>query len=156
MPYNPQPPPNVVQGQVISSTYAPPDPPPRRFNYSGSWVNSQFQRLPGERRQVQVPERLPGWLGDKKIILWTWAIGMIIVIADEHYTYGMTLPRPARLWYTSLFYFLCALLSGIDMIMPLVNIFAVGITLTLAIDFYQNHPALAPLQPGEKKAPANG
>lgn len=152
----PPPQPQYVQGTVISSTYSAPTPPPRRFNYAGSWVNNQFQRLPGQARQVNVPKGVPNWLGDKKIILWTWAIGMMIVIADEHYTYKMALPRPARLWYTSLFYFLCAVVSGIDIIMPIVNIFAIGITLTLAIDFFQAHPALAPLQKGETQAPANG
>lgn len=77
---------------------------------------------------------------------------MITVSFDEWHNLGI-LPRPARLWDTSLFYGLLVLLGFVDAMVPIVNAFAIGYTLVLLYQYYQGDltpggGSTTPAQPG--------
>lgn len=60
---------------------------------------------------------------------------MAMVSWDEWTTHHI-LPRPARLWYTSLTYFLLALISTIDAAVPLATALAIGYTIAVAYQYF--------------------
>jgi len=70
------------------------------------------------------------------MLLFTWAIAMVLVSLDEWHTYHI-LPRPARLWYTSLTFLLLAAASTIDAFVPITTLFAFGLIIVLGYQYYQ-------------------
>jgi hypothetical protein len=67
-----------------------------------------------------------------------WIIAMFIVGFDEWHNLGI-LPRPARLWDTSLFYGLLTIAGFVDLMVPLVNALAIGYTVVLLMQYYQGN-----------------
>jgi hypothetical protein len=88
------------------------------------------------RRQVNPPFNLPGFLGNSDVIIYSWFIAMVIIGFDDWKNHNI-LPRPSRLWYTSLFYGILALVGVVDVMIPLVNALAIGYTITLLWQYYE-------------------
>lgn len=130
--------------QTYNTRTVPNTPPPPQtqttpasgFNYSRGRLFNLMQNSPGGTIRVSVPNGVPAFLGTRTIILMAWALSMTMVSLDEWHTYHI-LPRPARLWYTSLTYFLLALVATIDATVPIVNLFAIGYTIAVAYNYYQ-------------------
>lgn len=101
---------------------------------SGSRTNPGKQQQQ-QQRQVKIPAGLPPILGNRQIVFYAWIGAMILVGFDEWHNYRL-LPRPSRFWYTSLFYGLLTLGSIVDVMVPLVNAFAIGYTIMLLWQYY--------------------
>lgn len=99
-------------------------------------VQNIFVRLPGGSQPAQVPNFLPKFLGSRSMIMLAWAAAMIMVSLDEWHTYHI-LPRPARLWDTSLTFLLIAGVSTFDPLVPICSIFAIGLVIMLGYQYYQ-------------------
>ena len=130
---------NTYNTRVISVPSAPPAPPsPGRFT---RW----YEYLPEQSPRVNLSSKLPMILQNRSVIFHSWVIAMVIVGFDEWHNHHI-LPRPARLWDTSLFYGLILLFSIVDVLVPLANVFAVGYTFTLLWQYYNGNltPAAAP------------
>jgi hypothetical protein len=93
-------------------------------------------RLPGGGQQASVPDFLPKFLGSRQIILFSWVAAMGMVSLDEWHTYHI-LPRPARLWDTSLTFLLIAAVSSFDPLVPICTVFAIGLVIMLGYQYYQ-------------------
>lgn len=100
-------------------------------------METRFRNVPGGNRTVQVPPGIPRVFGNPGVILVSWIAAMALVSWDEWNSHHI-LPRPARLWYTSLTYMLLALVSTIDVMVPLTSALAVGFTVALTIQYYTN------------------
>lgn len=98
-------------------------------------TTSLFVRLPGGSQSAQTPGYLPKFLGSRSIIMFAWAAAMAMVSLDEWHTYHI-LPRPARLWDTSLTFMLIAAVSSFDALTPICTIFAIGLVIALAYQYY--------------------
>lgn len=94
-----------------------------------------FVGLPGGSSRVQVPKGVPRFLGARPIILFAWGLAMVMVSLDEWHTHHV-LPRPARLWYTSLTYFLLAAAASFDAMVPLATALAIGLTIAVGYQYY--------------------
>jgi hypothetical protein len=103
-----------------------------RFDYRNNWVKRTLSQPP---RQVPVPNHVPQFLGNNKVIAYAWLGSMILIGFDEWKNKGI-LPRPARFWSTSLIYGILALAGMIDVLIPLVNAFAIGYFIMLLWQFY--------------------
>lgn len=97
---------------------------------------------PPEHGQSNPPRPVPQWLGNARIIGYAWVASMVIVGFDEWKNHGI-LPRPARLWDTSIVYGLLALASVVDPLIPLLNALAVGYTFMLLWQFYNGEGQFA-------------
>lgn len=97
-----------------------------------AWAGRVMSMQP---RKVPVPSGLPRFLGDNHIVGYSWLASMILIGFDEWRNNGI-LPRPARLWYTSLIYGVLALVGMVPVMVPLVNAFAIGYTIMLLWQFY--------------------
>ena len=64
------------------------------------------------------------------VIFGCWAVAMALVSWDEWSNNGI-LPRPARLWSTTMVYGGLALISVVDGLVPIANAFAIGYTIVL-------------------------
>lgn len=93
------------------------------------------QNASGSRQQVPIPKGLPPMLGNRKVLFYSWIASMILVGFDEWHNYRI-LPRPSRLWSTSLVYGLLTLGSVVDAVVPLANAFGVGYTIMLLWQYY--------------------
>jgi hypothetical protein len=96
------------------------------------WVRGTLAAQP---RQASVPKGVPRLLGNGSIVAYAWIVAMVLVGFDEWKNNGI-LPRPARLWDTSIVYGLLVLLSFIDVMMPLANALAIGYTIVLLWQYY--------------------
>lgn len=105
-----------------------PTPPP-------SYFQRGVDRIPASARNVQLAPGLPRFLGDRATIFYAWMIAMAIVGFDEWHNYKI-LPRPQRLWDTSLLYGLLTLFGLSDTLVPIANVFAVGYAITLLWNYY--------------------
>lgn len=90
----------------------------------------------GPLKKVGVPRGLPPALGNAKMVGYMWVIAMIVVSFDEWHNHGI-LPRPSRLWWTSLTYGILAIVGMVDPLIPLMNALALGYTLMLITQYYQ-------------------
>jgi len=118
------------------------DQPPPRTEYvyvqdkqggeQGRW---SLRWRPGPPRHASTPAGIPAWLGNERLVGYAWIMSMIIVSFDEWHNNNI-LPRPARLWYTSLVYGMLALVGMVDVTIPLVNALAIGYTITLLWQYY--------------------
>jgi hypothetical protein len=96
-----------------------------------------------DRVNVPVPPGVPRFLGNRQIILVAWLGAMAMVSWDEWNTYHI-LPRPARLWYTSLTYFLLAIIATFDVFVPIANGLAIGFAIAVAYQYFTNTGQFAP------------
>lgn len=129
------PPPNPPGGGGNTGT----PPPTNRQKLTGYLWN----RIPNAVQRVNVPNGVPRFLGARPLIFWTWGIAILMVSFDEWHTYGI-LPRPARLWYTSLLFLLLAIVSQFDALVPIANAFAVGMVMVLAYQYYTGEGQFGP------------
>lgn len=109
------------------------DPPNRQFG-AGQAIRNRFTGK-GEQAQVKISNKLPSFLGNRRIIFYAWIIAMVVVGFDEWHELNI-LPRPARLWWTSLLFGLLALASAIEAIVPITNALALGYVLMLIWTYY--------------------
>lgn len=93
------------------------------------------RRVTSEPRQVKIPSALPNFLGNRTVLVAAWAISMVVVGVDD-WRNNNIMPRPSRLWAVSLFFFLLALASIVDAIVPIVNALAIGYTLMLIWNYF--------------------
>jgi hypothetical protein len=73
---------------------------------------------------------------------YAWLAAMVVIGFDEWHVNGI-LPRPARLWYTSLVFGVLALASMSDQLVPVANAFAVGFLLVLIYQYYNKQGQFA-------------
>lgn len=98
-------------------------------------VNNGFSRLPGGPQAAPTPGFLPSFLGSRSLIMFAWAAAMVMVSLDEWHSYHI-LPRPARLWDTTLTFALIAGVSAFDPLVPICSIFAIGLVIALGYQYY--------------------
>lgn len=112
-----------------------PAPSGQNFNYSNSRIFNLIQRAPGGSEPVTTNKPFPKFLGQRSLILFAWAIAMVMVSLDEWHTHHI-LPRPARLWYTTITYILIAAVSTIEVMVPIATLMAFGLTIAVAYQYY--------------------
>lgn len=66
-----------------------------------------------------------------------WAVAMGLVFVDE-WSVHRILARPARLWWSSIAYFILAVAAHFEPIRPIAVLIAIGLTLQLGYQFF-NH-----------------
>jgi|SRR5215469_14517229 len=126
----------IVPGSVEDSEYIPPPGPaePQGGRFGGIRVRGYGRnyRPPGwdQPYRVNIPKQMPAFFGDRRIIMNAWFAAIVFVAYDEWVNYGV-LPRPSRLWYTSLLYGMLMLLSVADPVVPFANLLAIGFTFVL-------------------------
>jgi hypothetical protein len=132
----------ALEGKVVRSPSQERRSPPRtEYVYvqdKGSGGGQQRGWLsynPRQSQQARVPSGVPPFLGNRAVIFGTWAVSMALVGADEWRT-NHILPRPLRLWETTLVFAGLAILSMIDAMVPLANAFAIGYTIVLLYQFF--------------------
>jgi len=76
-----------------------------------------------------------GFLGGQNAIVVAWAGAMAIVSVDE-WKANHILPRPSRLWWTTLTYALLCVMGAVDALTPLANALAIGYTIMLLWQYY--------------------
>ena len=119
---------------VTSNTppYSPPPKPPLG--------QRTLNRIPAQNPTASLPGKLPGFLrnpilNNRAIVFNTWVIAMITVGFDEWHNLGI-MPRPARLWDTSLVYGLLVMLGFVDVMVPIANALAIGFTVMLLWQYF--------------------
>jgi len=100
-----------------------------------NWLNAARNSLGSPARQVSTPPMIPRWLGNQRVIAYSWIVAMVLVGFDEWKNHGI-LPRPVRLWDTSIVYGLLTLVGFIDVMLPIANALAIGYTIVLLYQFY--------------------
>ena len=100
-----------------------------------SWINWTRNALAAQPRQASTPAGIPRIFGNGSIVGYAWIVAMVLVGFDEWKNNGI-LPRPVRLWDTSLLYGLLALLSFIEVMIPLANALAIGYTIVLLWQYF--------------------
>jgi len=93
------------------------------------------RKLPPEKNRNYSGRIGRGTLQSPGLIGMSWLAAMIIVSYDEWHRNGI-LPRPARLWYTSLTFGLLAIAGAIPNVTPLANAFAIGMVIVLLWQLY--------------------
>lgn len=105
-------------------------------------VNRINNRIPTQQQTVNssLSNSLPYWLkgsvNNRAIVFNMWLIAMIIIGFDEWHNLNV-LPRPARLWDTSLLYGLLIIAGFVDAAVPIANLLAIGFTISLLIKYFQ-------------------
>lgn len=103
-------------------------------NTQQSRTNPQQQQQKQEQ-QVKLPKGVPRAFGNRQTVFYAWFAAMILICFDEWHNYHW-LPRPSRLWYTSLTYGLLLMAGFVDALVPLVNVIAIGFTIMLLWQYY--------------------
>jgi hypothetical protein len=113
----------VLSGNVVK---------PRQTEYvyvqnqgGGGGGGGRFSWNPGPARPSTVPKGVPRFLGNKGVIFGAWGIAIAVVSWDEWFGNSI-LPRPARLWATTMLFAILAIISTIDAVTPLANALALG------------------------------
>jgi hypothetical protein len=129
------PPPNQggYQGGRYWTYYTP--NPPTEPNFPRRTWNSIPQQPP---RPATLPHKMPQFLANRAVVFSMWIIAMITVGFDEWHNLGI-LPRPARLWDTSLVYGVLVLLGFVDVMVPISNALAIGFTFQLVFQYFQGN-----------------
>lgn len=95
---------------------------------------------------------LPAWLADRRLVIASWAVAMVLVTLDEHRS-GYLLPRPARLWSATLLYGLLAAAGSVEVIVPIVNVLAIGYTIAVGMQYFE-HTGMFGIAPSPAQPPA--
>jgi hypothetical protein len=122
-------------------------PPRTEYVYVGNEGDKQGPRRvlswrPPQQVTVRTPRHVPSVLGNGQLIGYAWLVSMILVGFDEWKNNGI-LPRPMRLWDTSIVYGLLALLAIIPPLIPLANALAVGYTIVLLWQYFNGQGQFA-------------
>jgi len=104
----------------------------KRFDYSNNWVARTMRQPP---KQVPVPNGVPRFLGNNKLLGYAWVASMILIAFDEWHNNGI-LPRPVRLWSSSVVFGILALVSMLDFLIPIVNALAIGYLIMLLWQYF--------------------
>jgi hypothetical protein len=113
--------------------------PSQPINFPRRVWNSVPQQAPTATMSHRLPEFLrSGPMNNRAVVFNMWIIAMIIVSFDEWHNLGI-LPRPARLWDTSLVYGLLVLLGFVDPLVPISNALAMGFTFQLLWQYFQGN-----------------
>jgi hypothetical protein len=122
----------------VQSSNGPSQGPVSGGGSSGRFSN-RVQRTSGVlgrgAQQASVPRGVPKFLGNQRTVIYCWVAAMGIIAVDEWHT-NKILPRPARLWWTSLFFGLLCMAGMVPSIIPIVNAIAIGYLIVLAYQFY--------------------
>lgn len=89
---------------------------------------------PQPRKAEHGPTWVPGWLLNDRVLLYAWLGAMAVIAVDEWHNNGI-LPRPAKLWYTSLTYFLLMGLGMVDPMIPIANLLGIGFFMVLIYQY---------------------
>ena len=128
-------PPNAGQG----GRYYVINQPPQPVNFPRRVWNSIPQQNPRATLPGQLPEFLRnGPMNNRAVVFNLWVIAMIVVGFDEWHNLGI-LPRPARLWDTSLVYGVLVMLGFVDAMVPIANALAIGFTFQLIWQYFQGN-----------------
>lgn len=102
-------------------------------------------RLPRTQRFWKSEPSLgaPGWLSDRRIVIASWLTSLVFISLNERNS-GYILPRPLRLWSASGLFILLAAAGTIEAVVPLVNALAIGYTVVLAMQYYDNTGQFGP------------
>jgi hypothetical protein len=134
-----------LEGKVYSPSRRTGTPNPPRTEYvlvtpkdnSGGdrarrWSASFSGRAGSGGRPLQTGS---GFFSNRGLVTYAWLAAMAIIAYDEWHN-NHILPRPARLWGTSVVYMLLGAGSMIDAAVPLVNALAIGYVFTLLWQLY--------------------
>jgi hypothetical protein len=121
--------------QPLPSPNIQPNPTPPG-GIRSAW-NSGVLRAGSTSVPVNVPKPLPRILGARPIIFYSW-LGAIILVAFDDWHNLDIIPRPSRMWYTSLTYGLLCFLAIPDALVPLANALAIGFTIMLLWQYYNS------------------
>lgn len=141
-----------IEGKVVGTRYgnAPQSPGPSGGGPRTEYVYVQDQGggqgggqkrqyglsyVRNEKRQVGTPGWAPSFLGHRSILGTAWFISMAVVGFDDWHNNGV-LPRPSRLWYTSVAFGLMALASLVEALTPIINLIAIGFTIMLIWQYF--------------------
>lgn len=84
---------------------------------------------------VNVPKGIPSFMGHATTIIFAWGVAMAVITVDEWHV-NKILPRPSRLWWTSLVYAILAVVGMSEALLPLVNALAIGYTIVLLYQYF--------------------
>lgn len=154
-------PPNQPPGgnntyNTYNTTVIPPNNPgvgAPPFYYRMNPVYQAYKRTPPQSTRVQSESHVPAMLTARPLIFYSWMAAMILVSFDEWHNYHI-LPRPARLFWTTVTYGLLTIASIPDVMVPLANALAMGYTIVLAYQYYNGQGQFE--KPSTNKAAANG
>jgi hypothetical protein len=118
---------------------------PQVYSAPANLGQRAINAVPYSARSVSVPNGVPRFLGNRPVLFYSWMAALVIVIFDEWHT-NHILPRPARLWYTTLVYAILAMVSTFDPVVPITNALGLGYTFTLLYQYYNDSGQFA--QPG--------
>jgi len=96
------------------------------------WARAQLAAQP---RYASVPKPIPRIFGNGSLVAYAWIVAMVVIGFDEWKNNGI-LPRPVRLWDTSLVYGLLVLMAFIEPLIPLANALAIGYTIVLIWQYF--------------------
>ncbi len=92
---------------------------------------------------VKLKEPVKNFVLSRQGVMWAWFIAMIIIGFDEWVNLQI-LPRPSRLWHTSVVYGILALGSSFEQVAPILNLMAWGYTLVLLYQYYNDSGQFSP------------
>lgn len=92
--------------------------------------------LPPVRQLPAKPEQWArGFIHSSGAIPVMWGVAMGLVFVDEWREHRI-LARPARLWWSSIAYFILAVVAHFGPLMPIAVLIAVGLTIQLAYQYF--------------------
>lgn len=100
----------------------------RRYSFS-------FNRVSAQQVKQNPGGALKSFLSSSGTIPVAWGISMLLVAVNEWQRHGI-LARPARLWWTSIAFFILAILAHFNSLAIVANLLAWGFTLQLAYQFF--------------------
>lgn len=105
--------------------------PPVRNTYrsKAAYIASQSAQT------VSVPKGIPQFMGHASTMIMAWAVAMAIITVDEWHV-NKILPRPSRLWWTTLVYGILAVVGMSSALLPLANALAIGYTIVLLYQYF--------------------
>jgi len=111
-----------------------PPPPLRTAPGRIGRIANHLTEHSGTYRQVaNVPRGMPRFLANRTMLLMLWLIAMVLVASDE-WSLGFKFPRPARLWWASVTYFVLFILSQSDFLTPICNALGAGYCIVLTYE----------------------
>lgn len=85
--------------------------------------------------RTQVPKGMPQIFGNARMVTYVWVTAMGVIFVDEWHRHHI-LARPARLWWTSLFFGLLSIATMGTAFIPIANAMAFGYLMVLLYQYY--------------------
>jgi hypothetical protein len=108
---------------------------PQQTGPTGKQTAARQQVTRQVRNQANIPRGMPRFLGNRQVLVGSWFIAIALVSWDEWDRNGI-LPRPLRLWDVTMVYAGLAVVSVIDVLVPIANALAIGYTVVLLYQFF--------------------